>query len=422
MQINGVRFENLNPIQQRIVFELDKRDRLAVIGGPGTGKTFIAIFAILKALESKQNSFFLVYNKNLNLYIKKLIGNEAFPEYLAKTYHSWLPGYLAQVLTGYTLSRVHQEFTIKGETFDYKWDLIEIELNKVHPDKRRKYDFLFLDEAQDMPLALLNIIKYASKRLMVTFDDSQKIGNDYFQSQKDQLFDRTEILNHLELSDSFFDLTENYRNTKSIEKVAKLFGEYFKPNDFSLKHETSKLKGPLPNLIKVNDKSQMVRLIYADYILHPQAQIGVVFANTRKPEDLERIISIKQEFITYLDPMSDAFFYKLGTESSIKSFDLPGIYFMSMNSAKGLEFDKVYLIELDHLVFDNEQQANLIYVACTRSRRHLTFLYETNEESPVLKVAFDHELLFNRFDASNNNSLQQDKDFIQMIEEIDDGE
>jgi DNA replication protein DnaC len=62
MQINGVRFEDLNPIQKRILFEMDKRDRLAVIGGPGTGKTFIAIIAILKALENKNNSFFLVYN------------------------------------------------------------------------------------------------------------------------------------------------------------------------------------------------------------------------------------------------------------------------------------------------------------------------------------------------------------------------
>ena len=422
MQINGVRFDDLNSIQKRILLEMEKRDRLAVIGGPGTGKTFIAIFAILKALEQKNNSFFLVYNKNLNMYIRKLIGHQQFPEYLAKTYHAWLPTYLALVLPYYSLKRVQEEFAIAGRTYEYNWPLIEEAMREVPLDKRRQYDFLFVDETQDIPLPLLTINKDASKKLMVTFDDSQKIGNDYFEDQKQQPSDRSEILIRLELTDSFFDLTENYRNTQSIERVAKLFGQYFKPNAFSLKQETSKLKGPLPNLIKVTNLSHTVRMIYADYTLHTDQQIGVLFANTRLQEDTARYIAFKNELKTWLNPHQDVFFYKLGNDTYIKGFDQPGIYYMSMNSAKGLEFDKVYIVETDRLVLDNDQQANLLYVACTRAKRHLTFIYEQEDLGPVLTLAFNHTLYFNRFEATTQDSLEKDKAFLTMIEGMNDGE
>jgi superfamily I DNA/RNA helicase len=422
MQINGVRFDDLNPIQKRILLEMEKRDRLAVIGGPGTGKTFIAIFAILKALENKNHSFFLVYNKNLNMYIRKLIGHQQFPEYLAKTYHAWLPGYLSSVLPNYSLKKVQDTFVIPGKTYEYNWPLIEAAMREVPLEKRKQYDFLFVDETQDIPLPLLDIIKDASTKLMVTFDDSQKIGNDYFEDQKQQPSDRSEILVRLDLTDSFFDLTENYRNTQSIERVAKLFGEYFKPNAFSLKQETSKLKGPLPNLIKVANLSHTVRMIYADFNLNPNLQVGVLFANTRLQEDTARYIAFKNELKTWLNPHQDMFFYKLGNDTYIKGFDQPGIYYMSMNSAKGLEFDKVYIIETDRLVLDNDHQANLLYVACTRSKRNLTFVYEQEAVGPVLTLAFNHSLYFNQFDATKQRSLEEDKTFLTMIEGVGDGE
>lgn len=295
-------------------------------------------------------------------------------------------------------------------------------MREVPLDKRKLYDFLFVDETQDIPLPLLNIIKHASKKLMVTFDDSQKIGNDYFEDQKHQPSDRSEILIRLDLTDSFFDLTENYRNTQSIERVAKLFGEYFKPNAFSLKQETSKLKGPLPNLMKVSNLSHVVRMVYADFSLNPTKQIAVLFANTRLEVDTDRYIAFKNELKTWFNPNQDVFFYKLGSEAYIKGFDQPGIYYMSMNSAKGLEFDKVYVIETDRLVFDNDHQANLLYVACTRSKRNLTFVYEQEEVGPVLKLAFHHSLYFNRFDATKQSSLEEDKAFLTMIEGMSDSE
>jgi superfamily I DNA/RNA helicase len=95
---------------------------------------------------------------------------------------------------------------------------------------------------------------------------------------------------------------------------------------------------------------------------------------------------------------------------------------MSMNSAKGLEFDKVYIIETDRLVLDNDQQANLLYVACTRAKRNLTFIYEQEDVGPVLTLAFNHTLYFNRFEAITQDSLEKDKAFLTMIEGMNDGE
>jgi superfamily I DNA/RNA helicase len=420
MQINGVGFEDLNAIQRRVILEMDKRDRLAVLGGPGTGKTFIAIFAILKALQENKDCFFIVYNKNLNLYIKKLIGKNEFPEYLAKTYHSWIILYLAKVLS-IEPRLVREKYTYKDGEFRYYWDAILIELNKLSPDKRKIYDFVFLDEAQDIPLELLTIIKESTKKLMVTFDDSQKIGKDYFESQKNHTYDRSSILTTLDLADSFFDLTQNYRNTDAIEKVAKLFGQYFKPNEFSLKQQTSSLKGPLPNLIRVKDLSHSIRFIYADYKKNPHDQIGILFANTRQEGDIARYQAFKDEMRTWITLPEDQFFYKLGEDNTIKGLQEPGMYLMSMHSAKGLEFDRVYLIGTEKLDLELDEQANLIYVACTRAKKHLTFLYEGETYKGLLKQAFEHPLLFNQFDASPHQNREDDHQLLTMIDHLDYG-
>jgi superfamily I DNA/RNA helicase len=422
MNINGVFYKSLSLIQKRILLEMDKRNRLAVIGGPGTGKTFIAAFAILKALEENKHCFFIVYNKNLNLYIKKLIGQHDFPEYLAKTYHAWLPQYLSSVLEGYTPERVKEQMTIESDAFLYNWPLIEAELEKVSLAKRKQYDFIFLDEAQDIPLELIRILKDATNKLMVTFDDSQKIGNDYFEAQKDRPFDRSDILTTLELVDSFFDLTENYRNTIQIETVAKLFGQYFNPNQFSLKHTTTQLKGPLPNLIKISDLNALARLVYADYTLNPQMHIGVLFPNTRIEEDTKRLFAFKEELAKQLYKSKKTLYYKLGTYNSVKDLSLPGVYLMSIQSSKGLEFDKVYIIETEKLKVDHFQQGNLMYVGCTRSKKDLTFIYTDEKVESLLQIAFDHSILFNQFNIANHQSFEEDQNFLTMVKSIENDE
>jgi superfamily I DNA/RNA helicase len=398
MNLEGVSLTNLNPTQRRILLEMEKRDRLAVLGGPGTGKTFIALFAILHALQEKKNCSFIVYNKNLNVYIKKLIGEKDFPSYLARTYHSWISHYLVTVLTNMDFDKVKKEFIVAGHEYEYDWPKIESHLNSISNDKKRVFDFIFVDEAQDIPLPLLGIIRQASKKLLVTFDDSQKIGSDYFKDQHDQPYDRSEILSTLELHDSFFDLTENYRNTKSIEAVAKLFGEYFQTNAFSLKKSTATLKGPLPRLIQANHIQHMQQWIYEDYLLHPDLQIGVLFPNTRLDADLLRLNQFREAMHESLKENSAGLFFKYGTWNNIQSFSQPGIYFMSMNSSKGLEFDHVYILDTDRLALENKEQANLMYVACTRAKKNLTFLFEEEKPQTILTILTHNPLLINRYD------------------------
>lgn len=422
MTIEGMTIHDLNPTQRRILLEMEKRDRLAVLGGPGTGKTFIALFAILQALQEKKNCSFIVYNKNLNVYIKKLIGEKDFPSYLARTYHSWVSHYLVSVLPNMDFGKVKQEFIVPGQEFEYDWIKIQAQLNLLSPDKKRVFDFIFVDEAQDIPLPLLGIIRQASKKLLVTFDDSQKIGTDYFKAQLDQPYDRSEILSTLELHDSFFDLTDNYRNTKSIEAVAQLFGEYFQSNAFSLKKSTATQKGPLPRLIQVSNIQTMQQFIYTDYLLHPEQQIGVLFPNTRLESDLDRIHAFKEAMKESLKELHERLFYKYGSRNNIQSFSSPGIYFMSMNSSKGLEFDHVYLLDTDRLTLDNKEQANLMYVACTRAKKNLTFLFEEEKPQSILTLLIQNPLLVNRYDLKGSTTLDGLNSFFQELQNEDNHE
>lgn len=76
-----------------------------------------------------------------------------------------------------------------------------------------------------------------------------------------------------------------------------------------------------------------------------------------------------------------------GKEASVKQ--IPGVHILTMHTSKGLEFDQVYLPDLNEGVIppkglsgeaELEEERRLLYVAVTRARTHL-FLYETQERN-----------------------------------------
>jgi len=63
MTIEGMTIHDLNPTQRRILLEMEKRDRLAVLGGAGTGKTFIALLRFFMRYKKRKTVRLLFITK-----------------------------------------------------------------------------------------------------------------------------------------------------------------------------------------------------------------------------------------------------------------------------------------------------------------------------------------------------------------------
>ena len=62
---------------------------------------------------------------------------------------------------------------------------------------------------------------------------------------------------------------------------------------------------------------------------------------------------------------------------------MDSVTFMTVHSAKGLEFDEAVLLDADGRQYATEADRNLLYVAVTRAMHALTVLYR-DEPSPFL--------------------------------------
>lgn len=68
-----IRKEDLNPQEQLPIVNLPLNDSYIVRGGPGTGKTIMAIIRAEQLRANNQRLNFLVFNKPLCIYIQELL-------------------------------------------------------------------------------------------------------------------------------------------------------------------------------------------------------------------------------------------------------------------------------------------------------------------------------------------------------------
>lgn len=98
--------------------------------------------------------------------------------------------------------------------------------------------------------------------------------------------------------------------------------------------------------------------------------------------------------------------YKYNTSEEF-NFDEDGLKIMTNESVKGLEFDTVFILELDNNYYQDrgEKKVNKMYVCCSRAKGDLILMYETdNNASFALKQIEDNKELFSFIDVGQSES------------------
>lgn len=384
----------LSKLQNQIIKVLasNASDRYAVIGGPGTGKTVLALQQIIDVINDPKmkNICFLVYSKPLsNLIYNNIKKQKPKKTIKAATFNSWLFTLLLDI-NGKNRSKQNwssnDEFIRKtyqnGKAHEYDYEKVIKDIkNALDSGKIQKYDVLVVDEAQDVSQGMLKTIDMIANRIYIYFDENQMVGND-----KETIDNTaTSILNQLDLCENFFDLTDNYRNTKEIEAVAKLFGENYATNQVTLMSSTAMRESKTkPYLIDCGSVEKICKMVVKRFKQNINKSFAVLIPKCQKGYQQEELYNEYKKCFENQEEIKGKFYAYFGNDRDREthiSGEEAGIYLMSYRVSKGLEFDEVLLVELNNpnASYANQESKNQLYVAITRARNNVSFIWDSTK-------------------------------------------
>ena len=400
----------LSPVQRHIVNMISKENRLAIVGGPGTGKTVLAMSGMNK--QNTQKQVLLTYSKPLSMMIQgcgvKAYTVHSFCWHFGKEIELRLKTYIREYQNVDNVDNEAFRAVISRE-YGYnkskwpQWDHIYRDYLKLSPEAQYelRYNDIFIDEGQDLPNEAFIFFQKIADKIIVTYDDAQEVGRESDEAETTIIrkagIECNRILSILGLQESFYDLIDNFRNTIAIEKVAKLFYNNYSCNALSLR--VSENKRPYGDKPKVYFSAPTPAVIdkIADTTYQLNKQTGIIIPNR---ESFDKIKELFDSAVNRNIISANKFFYKNGNVNNMSGFDTnlnqTGVFLTTFQSSKGMEFDVVYIFDCQKVKLSSDGEKNQFYVAATRAKEKLSFYFDCNcnDSYPVLDVIKNNKELF----------------------------
>lgn len=336
-------YSSLNP-QQVDMINLPTSRNFMIKGSPGTGKTVVAIYRAAQMRNKKV--LMLVYNRPLMLYLKSAIDDMRLINCTVNTYHSWL--------TDFYRRRFNRSVP-RVDKYEHDWREILSDCQNV----TALYDHVIIDEAQDFPKELLLLLTKVAKNITCFIDSNQAI-----EANKTDVVDVIEKL----CIEAPFTLEFNYRNTKEIAAVSKLY--WHKEGMFAKPRRAGNRLPSMISCIDFEDQTESICTIIRD---HKDATIGI-FVNNKS-------LNVTYENLSneLAGEVNVEVYKAMGRDNNI-DFNTNGVKILSYGTMKGLEFDIVILAMFDKVRTTGDPIANQnrAYVATSRARDDLYICYFSN--------------------------------------------
>lgn len=359
-------FESLSP-EHEAVLAKPLRSSFLVIGPPGTGKSVVAMYRASLLYRSGRRTVFLMYGKMLSEYTKKAIYDLGIPE-IVHTFHSWFPRFWKSC---------YHEAPPKLEKWVFDWMACLEKLHMSPPPASDKMHIV-VDEGQDMPKEFYMVLNLISDSLTIFADENQRITK--HQSTISEIRAASQVQDVLKL-------TTNYRNTREIAEFSASFYAGLPTGIPAL----PSVRGDRPFLISFPRLHECVTCIAEYENRNPSESIAVMIQRADKAVPFYNRLEgkVKNPPQIYLSE---------GAENKRKvDFVSPGIKILTYASAKGLQFDAVFLPELQ-FVYGHPADDDLrmkLYVMTSRARRTLGLMYSGNSV-PLIVDSFPMNLLDDR--------------------------
>jgi superfamily I DNA/RNA helicase len=343
-----------------------------IIGGPGTGKSILALLRCRRHQLSAEDYVFLVYNKLLHQASRQLYGSEL----KSQQWQSWFIK-LFQSLLNTPIPKLSAENSRHWQDID--WDGVLAAIGNIEDPPTKKPTFLIIDEGQDMPPQFYqSLTNLGFVNFYVVADQNQQI-------EPNKNSTRQEIQNALGIATGdVIELQQNYRNTFPIARLAR---EFYTGDPASPPPELPAARQSAIHPILFEYRSGQFQkligriLIMAD--ISPGRLIGIITPNNRVRN--EYLQALRDENVPLDNQRAKICSYQSGEPCEL-SFDEGGIMVINAQSCKGLEFDTVFLADIDQHYcrpMIAEQKKCLFYVMVARAIDRIVMLKAANEYCPI---------------------------------------
>ena len=354
-----------------------------IIGGPGTGKSVVALLRAKRLAASEKTYRTLVYNHLLDHSNRHLFGKgQAFS---AKTWDSWF----RDICRHFLQSVPTREPEYPGSYRPIDWGAVLSQVRNLENLGGHSQRFLLVDEGQDMPPTFYQVlVQLGFENFYVVADQNQQLDPDKCSSRQD-------IENALGIDQrDTLELKTNYRNTLPIAQLA----QHFYPADpASPRPELpdSKPAATLPELWEYGRSGRPSLNELVDRILHlsdrfPSKLIGIITPDNQVREKFHTMFSRASPTLDNAKPPIQTF--KSGKQEPL-DFGTGGIMIINAQSCKGLEFDIVILADIDqHKPKQNTYALkSRFYVMVARGREQVILL-RTGTTCPVVESLLPSDL------------------------------
>ena len=369
--------------EQEAARALPREGQHLIIGGPGTGKSVLALIRTRRHQRDGEDYLFLVFNHLLNRASGELIGEGLKSE-------TWI-GWFHKIFKETTGKPAPLMPPRSGSSFrSIDWDRVDAIIRSLPPptiDIERPY--LIIDEGQDMPRQFYDsLVNLGFEDFFVAADQNQQIT--------EENSSRRDMENGLGLDTADVkELTWNYRNRYPVARLAREFytGDPASPPPDLPSRGPSAVTVPRLYSYHPDDLCAVARRILRLSDREPRQLIGVIAPNNGVRE---RYLEALRSVDVPLDnprPTIETFH---GDHRPEVVFGEGGILVINAQACKGLEFDSVILADIDEHWFnprDPDAARRLFYVMVARAIERVFLFMKQGEHSIETILPTDPSIL-----------------------------
>lgn len=345
-----------------------------IIGGPGTGKSVVALLRARRLAQDRRTYRTLVYNRLLEHSNSHLFGKQQGESFRSDTWDGWfrkLYKHFFQTVPVLPAAR-------PGGYQSLDWQTIERTVQTLKDSGDHSGRFLVIDEGQDMPPAFYqSLVNLGFENFYVVADQNQQLEPERCSSRRD-------LENTFGIAtEDTLELKTNYRNTLPIALLAR----HFYPDDpASPRPElpASSAGALRPELWRYGSSgepaaSEIIARILQLSDRFPSKLIGILTPDNKTREGFLGLLNTAAVQLDHGRPPIQTYPPLRNSRRSL-NFASGGIMVINAHSCKGLEFDICILADVDkHLPKrDLYSLKSKFYVMVTRAREQVIFLRSGN--------------------------------------------
>ncbi len=352
---------------------LPKNGQHLIVGGPGTGKSVLALLRSRRHHNDGDGYSFLVFNHLLNQASQTLFGSGLS----SRQWQSWFFCHFKK-LTGEEVPRLPPKMGGKWREID--WDRAAELIGRQPVQSEQALPYLVIDEGQDMPPQFYRALSNLGfENFYVVCDQNQQIVPDQNSTRQD-IEDCLGIA-----SDDVIELQVNYRNRYPIARLAREFytGDRASPLPRLPPSRTPTARRPMLFKYRKEQFPMLIKRILTTSDKDPSKLIGII---APRNSTRERYYNALVDSSIRLDNGKPSIRTFRNGDNKAMEFAEGGIMVLNAQACKGLEFDIVFLADINQYpcgVGRQDMTKRRFYVMVARAIDQVIMLKEADAHCAV---------------------------------------